>query len=391
MSEKKAKKPTDSDKIKALNNALVEIRKTYKNDNLIRSASEMPPIRKVRTNEPSLDYALSGGIPIGRITEFLGAEHSGKTRNALRALSQFQKYCFNCHSHDAIMAEWEKSGDNLPELVSCECKYCDNGSTRINVFIDYEGTTDQSFMEIFGIDYNGVLYLRPDRPSTTADVMDMLIRQEMIGLMILDSLGGMGSDKEVDTRVADEKMNQNALFFNKMLRKFQAALNYNTNLTGEENGITLLIINQSYTTLDFYSKSVPVGGRGLRHFKGMSLKTTIIETTRNKRKEKVGVHVRVENMKNKTGIPFRKGEYYLNLNPRDFYYDYCMTNVDHQLADLAIAFKIADQRGAWIYYKNHKWNGRSKFEEAAKTLTELRDDVYEYIDKSVIELANVTT
>ena len=84
-----------------------------------------------------------------------------------------------------------------------------------------------------------------------------------IGLILFDSVGSMGSDKEVDTAIEDDKMNQNALFMNKAIRKWQMALNSNTNETGLENGTTLIVVNQSYQTLSIYSTEVAQGGSGL--------------------------------------------------------------------------------------------------------------------------------
>ena len=65
---------------------------------LVFTGDEIPQVYKVPFEEPTLDFVSDGGIPLGRFTEFLGAEHSGKTRAALRAMSRFQKYCFNCNT-----------------------------------------------------------------------------------------------------------------------------------------------------------------------------------------------------------------------------------------------------------------------------------------------------
>ena len=70
---------------------------------IIRTGEDIPVIHKVPFDEPALDYVSDGGIPIGRIIEFLGDTHSGKTRNALRSMSRFQKYCFNCNTPKALI------------------------------------------------------------------------------------------------------------------------------------------------------------------------------------------------------------------------------------------------------------------------------------------------
>jgi len=118
----------------------------------------IPPIHKVRFDEPTLDYVSDGGIPIGRFTELIGQEHSGKTRNALKSLRQFQKYCFNCHKDNALTVIWELV-KGFPQVKKISCKHCEEPRTAASVFCDIEGTTDPKFMAYFDIDPLPVLYL----------------------------------------------------------------------------------------------------------------------------------------------------------------------------------------------------------------------------------------
>ena len=329
--------------------------------NLLKSGKDIPVIHKVPFGEPALDYVSDGGIPIGRFTELLGQEHSGKTRNALKGMGNFQKYCFSCHTPFTITAVWETTKEGEPNLVSCKCSNCSTPETKIQVMIDIEGTTDPTFMKNFDIDIKGIIYVRTDMPSQAVGIMDAYLRSPDIGMILMDSVGSMGSDKEVEQAIEDNKMNQNALFLNKAMRKWQAALNSNTNETGKENGATPVIVNQSYMSIGIYSTDIPQGGRGLRHGKGLSLKTRIREINRDSNtKEVFGVHVVMKNEKNKTGIPYRQKEYYLNLDPRDTEVGYCQTNVTIQLIEMAIEMGIIEQRGAWFYYEDDKWNGKAK-------------------------------
>ena len=354
------------EKLKALKDGL---NKHY-GKNLVRSGDEIPYINKVPFGEPVIDYIYSGGIPIGRFTEMLGHEHSGKTRNGLRAMGQFQKYCFGCNTPDVLETVWEIV-DDFPEIVTCSCANCDSPETRVMVMVDIEGTTDPKFMKALGIDPKGVLYTRPDLPSDAMDIMEAYIRNPLVGLILMDSFGGMGSDKEVKNTMADEKMNQNALSFNRAMRKWQAALNANTNETGLENGITLILVNQSYTTLDFYSRDVPVGGRGLRHGKATSVKTRISEKVKDSKDNVIGVHVKIENLKNKAGVPYRTGEYYLSLEENGDL-GYCQTNIALQYVEMGIQFGVIEQKGGWYYFGDEKWQGKTKLLDAIETCPEIK-------------------
>ena len=326
---------------------------------LVKSGKDIPEIRKVPFGEPALDYVTDGGIPICRVTEFLGDAHSGKTRNSLKSMANFQRYCFNCFTPNSLKAEWRYDKNGNPELVSCKCSNCDNPKTNVQVIVDTEGTIDPKFLDNFGIIKEGVIYTRPDKPSQAVGIVDTFLRMPEIGLILFDSVGSMGSDKEVDTAIEDDKMNQNALFMNKAIRKWQMALNSNTNETGLENGTTLIVVNQSYQTLSIYSTEVAQGGRGLRHGKGLSVKTRIKEKTKDSNDEITGVHVKYVNEKNKTGVPYRSSEYYLNLDKTSTQYGYCQTNVKFQYVEYGIKFGLIKQMGAWYEYDGNKFQGKN--------------------------------
>jgi RecA/RadA recombinase len=347
---------------------------------LFRTGDSIPKIHKVPFDEPMLDYVYTGGVPLSRVTELLGEPHSGKTRNALKAMSKFQTYCFGCMTPRVLKAVWVLDKDGQPTIKSCKCSNCENPETKVQAMVDVEGTTDPKFMEAMGIDINGVIYVRPDRPSHTVDIIDAFLREPTVGLILLDSIGSMGSDREVDEKMEDNKMNQNAVFFNRAMRKWQMALNSNTNQTGKENGTSIIVVNQSYQTLSIYSTEVAQGGRGLRHGKGLSVKNKIGEKNKDPKSHEIyGIHVRVTNEKNKTGMPYRRGEYYLNLDPHDTELGYCQTNINLQYVELAIKFNIIEQRGGWFYHGTEKWQGK------ANLIDNISDDIREAVDKIIYE------
>lgn len=373
MAKKKVEEDVavSSNPFSKISSVMQDLNKHYKNDNLMKMGGDISPLRKVRFGEPALDYASDGGTPIGRFTEYLGAEHTGKTRNSLRAMAMFQKFCFNCWTDEVLDAVWSVDKENNPTLISCTCSNCNNPITKVNAFIDIEGTTDKKFLENFGIQTDGIIYSRPDKPSKAVGIIDTLMRMPEIGLIVIDSVGSMGSDKEVDTAIEDDKMNQNALFLNKAMRKWQMALNSNTNQTGEENGTTVIVINQSYVTLSIFSSEVAQGGRGLRHGKGMSMKTKKKEVNKDPATGKVyGIHIEYVNEKNKTGVPYRKKMYYLNLDPENADMGYCQTDIKMQYIDLAIEAGIIIQKGGWFEFNGQKVQGKisllDKFDDYIK-------------------------
>lgn len=386
MAKKKVEETEVKEVIVATNNfdrvqaLTIGLNKRY-GKKIVRSGEDIPEVYKVPFREPALDYVYDGGIALGRFAESLGVEHTGKTRNALRGLGQFQKYCFGCMTDNVLDVEWAiNAKTGVAFTKKCVCSNCKNPQTRVSVFVDIEGTTDPKFMRYFDVDVNGVIYIRVDLPSQAVDIVDAYLREPQIGLIIVDSVGAMGSDGEVEKAMVDIKMNQNALFLNRAMRKWQMALNSNTNETGLENGTTMLVINQSYQTLDLHSRDVAQGGRGLRHGKAQSVKLQLV--TKNldpTTKEVKGVHLRAVNEKNKTGMPYRRMEYYLNLDKTSKDIGYCQTNINMQYIDLAIMLGFIEQKGGWFYFEEKKWQGKASIVDNVPP--EVKESVDNYLYK----------
>lgn len=329
---------------------------------VIRFGDGIPEIVKVPLNEPAIDFCCDGGIPLGRFSEFLGDQHSGKTRAAIRAMAKFQKFCFGCRTPNTLTVKWTADKSGFPVVASCTCSECNDPETKVNVFIDAEGTTDRKFLRRLGVDTAGIIYMRPDLPSDAVDAMEAYLQTPGIGLIILDSFGVMSGNKEVNNPIGDINMNQNAVFFNMAFRKWQAAMNKAFNLNGGKDEVAAIIINQSYVTLSIYSSEVAQGGRGLRHGKGVSVKFKVLEKAKDKKGEEetlLGVQVRVENLKNKTGMPYRKAEFFLNLDPNNKEIAYGHTNELSQYVDLAVRYKIVEQSGTWYTLAGHRCQGKA--------------------------------
>jgi RecA/RadA recombinase len=73
-----------------LNNIIKGLNKKFKTGN-IQVGVEFQDIEKVPFSSCRLNYMTYGGIPIGRLAEFSGADGSGKTTTALDIAAQCQK------------------------------------------------------------------------------------------------------------------------------------------------------------------------------------------------------------------------------------------------------------------------------------------------------------
>lgn len=134
-----------------------QLNKEYKDDNLAIVSSVKPNYTRMPTNALGLDYILGGGIPLGRIIEFSGLQHSGKTTAACVVLAAYQRA--------------------FPD------KTC--------VYVDVEHSLDLKFQaKMTGLDLNKMLYVSPNG-LTGEQICDAIIEFEKaddVGCIVLDSL-----------------------------------------------------------------------------------------------------------------------------------------------------------------------------------------------------------
>ena len=94
MADKTVKQNSDesSGKTKALGLALDTIEKQFGKGSIMKlGEAHKVNVETVSTGSLSLDIALGGGIPKGRIIEIYGPESSGKTTLSLHAIAEIQK------------------------------------------------------------------------------------------------------------------------------------------------------------------------------------------------------------------------------------------------------------------------------------------------------------
>ncbi|HEY9737448.1 MAG TPA: ATPase domain-containing protein, partial [Trichocoleus sp.] len=82
----------NSDKQKALSLVLNQIERNFGKGSIMRlgDAGRMK-VETIPTGALTLDLALGGGLPKGRVIEIYGPESSGKTTLALHAIAEVQK------------------------------------------------------------------------------------------------------------------------------------------------------------------------------------------------------------------------------------------------------------------------------------------------------------
>ena len=90
--EKKTETSKEDGKTQALNLAISQITKTFGDGSIMRlGETKKVDVQLIPSGSLSLDLALGGGYPKGRIIEIYGPESSGKTTLTLHAIAEIQK------------------------------------------------------------------------------------------------------------------------------------------------------------------------------------------------------------------------------------------------------------------------------------------------------------
>lgn len=137
-------------------NKLVDaINKKYKKS-IVQIGAELKKRDFIPFTSPKANYVTRGGVPVGKMIEFFGAEGSGKTTSALDIIKNFQS--------------------KFPE--------------RSVVYLDAENTLDIDWAEKLGVDMERVILIKPEEEfgETLLDMVLDLIRSGEIGLVIVDSV-----------------------------------------------------------------------------------------------------------------------------------------------------------------------------------------------------------
>lgn len=131
--------------------------KEFKDENLMIVSNLRPSYDRLSTGALGLDYPLAGGIPLGRLVEFSGLQHSGKTTAAC-----------------AVMAAYQRA---YPDKVC--------------VYIDVEHALDLRFQaKMTGLDLSSMYYVNINGQSgqQVLQMIEEMQAEDDIGCIVLDSL-----------------------------------------------------------------------------------------------------------------------------------------------------------------------------------------------------------
>ncbi len=326
-----SEKPTASEgKLKALGLAQEQINKQF-GDGAIRRLGDTTTVdvELVSSGALSLDIALGGGYPKGRILEIYGPESSGKTTLALHAIAEIQK----------------------------------QGGTA--AFIDAEHALDPAYARKLGVDTDNLLVSQPDNGEQALEIVETLVRSNAVDLVVIDSVAALVPQAEIDGDMGDSHMGLQARLMSQALRKLTGIIN--------KSHTTVIFINQIRMKIGvmFGNPETTTGGNALKFY--ASVRLDIRRTGQIKSGEEiVGNRTKVKVVKNKIAPPFRIAEF-------DIMYNEGISRTGDVL-DLAVLHGIVGKAGAWFDYKEAKiGQGR----EASKVYLKQNPEVMAEIEAKV--------
>lgn len=180
-----------------------QFNKKYKEE-IFTQGNVVHDCTRIPFSSPKANRVLYGGIPRGRISEFAGADGSGKTTTALDVSGNAQKL---------FKAEWEESIATLEALqkptkeqLSLLKQLREDGPKRV-FWVDVENTFDEDWALKLGVDLDMLYYMAPPIKMSAEEILEMveqIIATGDIGLAVIDSLAMMLSKQEIAGDIEDK-------------------------------------------------------------------------------------------------------------------------------------------------------------------------------------------
>jgi len=308
------------DKDKALGLVINQIEKSFGKGAIMRlgDATRMR-VETIPSGALTLDLALGGGLPKGRIIEIYGPESSGKTTLALHSLAEVQR------------------------------------AGGVAAFVDAEHALDPTYSAALGVDINNLLVAQPDNGESALEIVDQLVRSATVDIIVVDSVAALVPRAEIEGEMGDTQVGLQARLMSKALRKIAGNMG--------KSGCTVIFLNQLRQKIGvtYGSPEVTTGGTALKFYASVRLDIRRIQTLKKGNEGEYGIRAKVKVAKNKVAPPFRIAEFDIIFG-KGISRTGCMV-------DLAEQTGIISRKGAWYSY-----NGENIAQGRDNTLKYLEDN-----------------
>lgn len=337
-----------------LDEIVKNVNKQFKEEVITHGLSEYN-YRRIPFTSPRMNYCTFGGIPVGKITEFYGEEHGGKTTTALDIVANYQKM------------------ENAREVL----------------YIDAENTLDAEWARKLGVDIDKLYLLQP-KAQCAEDIFQIIedsVETGEVGLWVLDSIGVLVSSQEMDEKKTyeDKVYGGISLPLTRFSKKIEMLM--------QRHKCTGIGLNQIRDNLaSTYGGISTPGGKAWKHCCAVRMqfsRGSFLDENGNEIKRSsespAGNVVMMSMIKNKTCPSTRRtGFYTLNYT----------TGIDYirDLVDVAIKYDIVVKSGSWFDVVDtetgealeSKIHGQSNVYDKIRENGELLKRIQYLVDKAVL-------
>jgi recombination protein RecA len=312
----------------ALDGVLQKIERSYGRGSIVKLGdADNMLVECISSGALTLDAALGGGYPKGRIIEIYGPESSGKTTLALHAIAEAQKI----------------------------------GGTA--AFVDAEHALDPLYAGRLGVDVENLLVSQPDSGEMALDIVDQLVRSAAVDVIVIDSVAALVPRAELEGDMSDQQIGLQARLMSKAMRKITGSLS--------QSKCTVIFLNQlrSKVGVIYGSPEVTSGGNALKFYASVRLDSRRKEIL----PDNMGIKIKVKVVKNKVAAPFRT----VNL---DILFG---EGIDRMgcLVDAALELSVIERKGSWYAFKGINFaQGRFNASEHLKKNLDLADEISDAVN-----------